>query len=41
MKGKKSGLPKNTDTYHHGNLRESLILAAIRFPEKNPLEKLS
>jgi AcrR family transcriptional regulator len=33
--------PKSTDSYHHGNLRESLISAAIRFLEKNPLEKLS
>ena len=27
--------------YHHGNLRESLISAALKFLEKNPVEKLS
>lgn len=34
-------LRKTVESYHHGNLRESLIVAAVRFLEKNPLEKLS
>ena len=50
MKSKKSGVKrsskprsaaKHTDSYHHGNLRETLIAAAVKFLEKNPLEKLS
>ena len=35
------GAVKSIEAYHHGNLRESLIAAAVKFLEKNPLEKLS
>jgi AcrR family transcriptional regulator len=31
----------NGDSYHHGNLKKTLIQTAIRFLEKHPLESLS
>lgn len=50
MKGKRGAkknvknvkkVTKGVGAYHHGNLRDSLLTAALKFLEKNPLEKLS
>ncbi len=38
---KRKANAKTVESYHHGNLRESLLNAALKFLEKNPLEKLS
>ncbi|MBL7716317.1 MAG: TetR/AcrR family transcriptional regulator [Bdellovibrionales bacterium] len=41
MKRKAKPASKSSESYHHGNLRETLIRGALKFLEKNPLESLS